>query len=77
MTGKVKNLNYWSLMICSKVLGKRRFLGINRSTFYLKEKCDNSLICEVFLFVVVNGEGRGGEKNQLVGGDVVKLWKKK
>ncbi len=31
----------------------------------------------MFLFVVVNGEGRGGEKNQLVGGDVVKLWKKK
>ena len=51
---------------------------INRSECVVFErKCDNSLICEVFLFVVVNGEGRGGEKNQLVGGDVVKLWKKK
>jgi hypothetical protein len=31
----------------------------------LKEKCDNWLICEVFLFVVVNGEGRGGEKKSI------------
>ncbi len=45
-------------MICTKTLGKQESSDINRSTFYLKEKCDNLLICEVFLFVVMREEVR-------------------
>ena len=60
MTEKVTNLNYVSPMICTEVLGKRVFLDINCFTFYLKEKCDKSLIYDVFF----GSEGKRGKKKK-------------
>ncbi len=64
VTRKVTNLNHGSQMICTEVVGKWMFSEINHSAFYLKEKCDNSLIFEMFS-VVVRGKGKNKSVNWL------------